>query len=202
MDLSVLLNPNLAYLLLVAGFLFAMLAIFSPGTGFLEIAALVSFVLAGWIIIYLPINWWALLILVIGVFPFLLAVRFSKKLYFLVISIIALIVGSVFIFDAPGWKPAVNPVLATIVSSLVAVFVWIVATKYLQVANQPPSHDLASLIGKVGEARSDIEDEGSVYVGGEMWTARSSQPISSGTRIKVIDRQGLVLIVEPDRPAS
>jgi len=200
MNIDILVNPNIAYLLLVTGFVLGMMAVFSPGTGLLEAGALLCFLMAGAMVLYLPINWWALVILILGVFPFLLAVRYSKKLYFLVISIVALIIGSVFLFDGPTWAPVVNPILATVTSILVAGFFWIVATKYLQVASQPPSINLEALIGQVGEARTDLNEEGSIYISGELWSARSNQPIPAGSHVRVIERQGLILIVEPIVP--
>jgi membrane-bound ClpP family serine protease len=196
MDINSFISPTFAYLMLVAGFVLGMLAIFSPGTGILEIGALFAFILAGWQILSLPINWWALLILILGVFPFLIAVRFSKKIYFLVIAIAAFVVGSVFLFDAPGSGLAIDPFLAIIVSTLVASSFWVVTTKYIQAANTPTTHDLSSLIGQIGEAKTDIFNEGSVYVGGEMWSAHSNQPIPRGAHVSVIDRQGLILTVE------
>jgi membrane-bound ClpP family serine protease len=32
--------------------------------------------------------------------------------------------------------------------------------------------------------------------GGEIWRARSKRPLQPGARVKVVDRDGLVLIVE------
>jgi len=197
MNIESFINPNFAYIMLVLGFVLGMLALFNPGTGLLEIVAFFAFILAAWQIYYLPINWWALLILILGVFPFLLAVRYSKKIIFLIISIAALIVGSVFLFDAPGWNLAVNPILAAITSTLVAVFFWFTAIKSLQAAQLKPSHDLQSLIGEIGEARTDLSTEGTVYVMGELWSARCSQPVKNGAAVRVVDRQGLLLLVEP-----
>ena len=80
-----LLNPNLAYLLLVASFWLIMMSIFSPGTGVFEVGTVISLVLAGWQVYSLPFNWWALVILIVGVVPFLIAVRRSGKLIYLVV---------------------------------------------------------------------------------------------------------------------
>ena len=60
-----------------------------------------------------------------------------------------------------------------------------------------PSQDLGALIGQIGVARSDIRTSGSIYVGGEEWTARSDKPIREGQYARVIGRDGLVLVVEP-----
>ncbi len=192
-----LLNPNLAYLLLVGGFSMALLAILTPGTGFLEIGAIFALLLAGWGVYNLPINYWALIILVLGVVPFIFAVRKSRRMVFLAISILALIVGSVFLFRGEiWWKPVVNPVLASVVSLLAGGFFWIVVQKTLEAGDEPLAHDLGPLIGAVGEAKSDIHHEGSAQVRGELWSAFSENPISEGALVRVVKREGFMLQVE------
>jgi membrane-bound serine protease (ClpP class) len=59
-----------------------------------------------------------------------------------------------------------------------------------------PTHDLSGLIGQVGEARTRVNEEGSVFVDGELWSARSEQPIPAGSPIRVLRREGFILIVE------
>jgi membrane-bound serine protease (ClpP class) len=198
--LDILLNPNVAYLFLVAGLLLAVLALLAPGTGVLEVTALFTLIFAGWAVYHLPINLWALIILLLGVLPFILAVRRTGNLIFLVISIVAMVVGSAFLFHGQGWQPAVNPVLAIIVSSLTGGFFWVVTRKVLEAEQTRPSHDLEALIGRTGEAKTDIHEEGTVQVAGELWTARCDESISEGTRIRVVGREGFVLQVEPLEP--
>jgi len=194
--MDILLNPNVAYLILVAGFLVAILALFSPGTGFLELAALLALMLAGYAIYNLPINGWALVVLLLGVFPFLLAVRKSGRWGFLIASIIALVVGSVFLFSTETGDPAISPALAIMVSVLTTLFLWVVARKSLEAIEIHPVHDLDELIGAVGETRTQVHGEGSVYINGENWSARSPTPIPPDTQVRVIRRDGLILEVE------
>ena len=59
-----------------------------------------------------------------------------------------------------------------------------------------PSHDLGNLVGSVGEAKTNIHEEGSVYVGGEMWTAYSDKLIKAGSEVEVLEREGLILKVQ------
>ena len=195
---DILLNPNVAYLLLVAGFTFATLSLLAPGTGLLEIGALFALLLAGWGIYNLPVNFWALGVLLLGVFPFLLAVRRSGRMMFLGISILALVVGSAFLFRGEGWRPAVDPILALLVSVLVTGFFWVVVQKTLEAERARPTHDLDALVGSLGEAKTEVHMEGTVQVAGELWTARSAEPIPDGARIRVIGREGLILDVKPD----
>ena len=160
----ILLNPNVAYLLLVGGAMLAILAVLSPGTGLLEAAAFILLLLAGYAMYNLPINYWALGILLLGVIPFLFALRKSGNLIYLGISILALVIGSIFLFQGQGWRPAVNPVLAIVVSTLSAGFLWLVGRKVIEVESIRPTHDLAALLGEIGEAKTEIYTEGSVQV--------------------------------------
>ena len=174
----------------------ALIAIVTPGTGVLEIAAFFSLILAGYAVYSLPINYWALIILLLSMIPFIWAVRKSGKLIYLIISILALLIGSVYIFRGDNWwRPAVNPVLALVVSVLTGGFFWIVVSKTLEANAVIPSHDLGIIIGEEGEAKSDIYHEGSVQVHGELWTARSNEPISNGSKVRVVGRDGFVLEV-------
>ncbi len=195
-----LLNPNLAYIFLVGGFSMALLAIFTPGTGILEIGGIFALLLAGWGVYNLPINYWALIILVLGVVPFIFAVRKSRRMIYLGISIFALIVGSVFLFRGENWwQPVVNPVLASVVSILAGGFFWIVVQKTLEAGDAPLAHDLGPLVGSIGEAKTDIHQEGSAQVRGELWSAYSENPIPQGAIVKVVQREGFALKVEEEK---
>ncbi|TLN20492.1 nodulation protein NfeD, partial [bacterium] len=55
--MNIVIDPNLAYVLLVSGFVLAVLALFTPGTGLLEIGALFALVVAGFGVATLPTTW-------------------------------------------------------------------------------------------------------------------------------------------------
>lgn len=194
---NILLDPNLAYLFLVGGFSLALVSLLAPGTGVMEIGALFALLLAGWGIYTLPVNYWALAILILVVFPFIWAVRKSGQMVYLGVSILALLVGSTFLFRGEvWWQPAVNPVLASVVSALTGGFFWVVARKSLEAEAAPPSHDLSTLVGALGEAKSDIHQEGSAQVLGELWAVHSEAPIPASSVVRVIRRDGFILEVE------
>jgi membrane-bound ClpP family serine protease len=195
--MQIFLDPNVAYLLLASGMILVILALLSPGTGLLEILALFSLVLAGYSIANLPVNSWALLVLLFGVFPFLLALRKSGRVIFLGVMILALIVGSLFLFPGEVWyRPAVNPLLAVLVSVFSGGFLWLAANKILEAESRRPTHDLQALIGALGEAKTSIQPNGSVQVNGELWSASSRTPIPAGAQVRVTGRDGFVLEVE------
>jgi len=197
--LEFLTNPNVTYLLLWAGITMAMLAVLSPGTGILEIGALICLGLAGTAIFNIDsINYWSIGIIALGAIFFLLAVRYQKQWIFLVVAIACLVIGSIFLFPTGEhwYEPAVNPFLALVVSGLSALFFWFLTRKVLEARSVLPTHDLQGLIGEIGEAKTEIYRDGSVQVGSELWSATSEEPIASGTEVKIVGREGFTLIVE------
>jgi membrane-bound serine protease (ClpP class) len=191
-----LLNPNVVYIVLMAGALLALLALATPGTGLLEIGALFLIAAAGYGLYTLSFNWWALLLMVLSAIPFAYSLQKPKREPFLILAILMLIAGSIFIFPRTAAHEGVNPFLALGVSILVGGFLWIVARKTVDAARAKPMHDLNDLVGQVGEARTRIEHEGTVQVAGELWSARSDVPIASGDLIRVVKREGFILVVE------
>ncbi len=193
-----LLNPNVAYALLVVGFVLALLAIVTPGTGLLEVGAFFLLAMAGYAVYNLGLNWWALIVLVLSIIPFVYATRKPKREWFLALSLLAMIVGSLYLFPSESWLPAVNPVEAIVMSVLAAGFIWFVVRKTVQAHAMRPTHDLGALIGQVGEAKTRIHEEGSVQVAGELWSARSEKAIPAGSYVRVVAREGFILVVEQD----
>jgi membrane-bound serine protease (ClpP class) len=192
-----LLNPNIAYLFLLAGVLLGLMAVITPGTGLFEIGAFFCLALAGYAVYNLSFNFWMLIVLSLSIIPFILAIRKPKREWLLALSILGLVVGSMFLFTTEDWwRPAVDPILAFVSSVLYAGFIWIAVQKTIQAAHARPSHDLSVLIGNIGEAKTRIHTEGSVQVGGELWSARSEKSIPKGSTIKVVAREGFVLVVE------
>jgi membrane-bound serine protease (ClpP class) len=195
--MEILFDPNVAYILLVLGSILLLMAIVTPGTHLMEGGAIIFLVLAGYAIYNLGFNLWALIVLVLSLVPFIYSIQKPKRELFLALSLLGVIVGSVYLFPSSGWLPAVNPLLALVVSVLSAGFLWLAVRKGMQAHHARPLQDLSSLIGKTGQAKTRVEDEGSVQVAGELWSARSEEPIPAGSRVRVVSREGFVLLVTP-----
>jgi membrane-bound ClpP family serine protease len=82
-----LLDPNIAYLILLAGVFLGLLAVVTPGTGVFEVGTFFCLALAGYAVYNLSINLWALVILVLSVIPFVYAIRKPKREIYLAMSI-------------------------------------------------------------------------------------------------------------------
>jgi membrane-bound serine protease (ClpP class) len=192
-----LLDPNVAYTLLVTGILLGLLGLVNPGTGILELGALFAFTIAAYGAYNLEINPWAIVVLASSLVPFFYSLRVAKwRMALLGATILLVIGGSVFLFVGENGWPAVNPVVASIVSLLYGGFLYFGIDRSVAAMQARPNHDLEMLIGQTGEAKTTIHENGSVQVAGELWSARSQKTIPIGSTIRVVKREGFVLFVE------
>ena len=189
-------SPDIAYLLLMFGSILLMLALVTPGTHLLEGGALLLLAAAGYEVYNLGFNWWALVILVLALVPFIYSIRKAGRAWALVVSLLMLVIGSFYLFPGTGLLPAVNPVLAIIISVLSGGFLWFVVRNGMLAIRARPLQDLQNLVGKIGQAKTAIQDGGSVQVSSELWSARSEQSIPAGSRVRVVSREGFYLVVE------
>lgn len=188
--------PSLLYLLLVAGIWLTALAVVNPGTGALEILALAALVGVGLGTIYVPFNAWALIVLVLGGVLFVASLRLPRPEIWLTLSALALSVGSVFLFQPVGGGAAVHPLIALSVSLLTLGYFWWAIRSAINAQRARPTMDPNRVIGEIAEVRTELNPVGSVYALGELWTARSESRVKVGKRVKVVDREGLMLLVE------
>src|SRR5262249_42731067 len=72
----------------------------------------------------------------------------------------------------------------------------LVLTMLLRSRRRPVVTGKEGLLGAEGEAVAWDGEEGRVRVHGEIWRARAQRPLQPGARVKVVNREGLVLVVE------
>lgn len=192
-----LIDPNVAYIFIVAAVMMALFTIIVPGTGLPEAGMLICLGVAWYALSRLEPNIWALIVVALSVIPFFFAVRQPRlHLALLVLTILMLAVGSVFLFTDKGGRPLVNFMLAGMVSTFCGLFIWVAVERGLKAQGNRLINDPDSLVGTVGEARTEVYYTGSVMAGGELWSARSDKPIPSGSLVRVLSRDGFTLTVK------
>lgn len=190
--------PNLFYLCLVVGLWVTAMALVSPGTGVLEALALLLLAGAAVGMLTWPVNPLAFISLALGAASFVLSlIQRSRAGMWLLASAILISLGSIFLFEDASGGPAVQPVLAIAMSALTVLLFWVGVRRGLEAQLSAPTVAAATVIGQIGEARSPVHLGGTVYVGGELWSARSERPILEGQRVRVRGLDGLVVEVEP-----
>ncbi len=195
--LSVLANPNLAYLLLLAGLAGIAIEFYSPGGILPGVAGAIALILAMLAFQTLPINWAGLLLILLGCGLLVAEIKIVSHGILTVGGIVALTLGSIMLFDSPlPYLRASLLVIIPTVLTLTAIFLVVIGVG-VRAQYRPAVAGAEGLIGEVGEARSRIAPEGKVFVHGEYWNARSATPIEPGQRVRVTGMTGLTLEVEP-----
>jgi len=194
--------PNLLYLILVAGLWLAALSVVTPGSGVYEALAILALVTVGVATTIVPLNLWALVPVALGVGVFGVSIWRSRQGIWLVLSAILLTLGSAFLFRQAGGGPAVSPALAFVTTLSSVGFFWVVVRTVRAAQQAQPAHDPSHVLGEIGEARTSIDPIGTAYVDGELWTVRAENPIQPGSPIRVVSREGLMLIVKPEGEAQ
>jgi len=154
-------------------------------------------ILASWFVIsHLSINTLALVVIVLALVPLYFAFKQeARRLWFMAASAALMIGGSIYLFVDSHGRPLVDVWMAILASGLFIVFVWALMTRGVKILHTRSSLDPDTPVGKIGEARTDIDPKGSVYVNGELWSARSESPISQGEAVRVLRRDGFTLTV-------
>jgi membrane-bound serine protease (ClpP class) len=167
-----------------------------PGTGVVEVLAMIGIGAALVVLANMPTNWWAVILIVVGVLGFLIIPFLDQRFRLVAIGGLALqTVGSLTLFNGTG--VALPVIVVTIGASLIYHrFALLRILDYHR--NRPAMVADEPLIGAHGYVQRALDPIGTVYVRGETWTARSDgdQKIDSGAEIAVVDQEGLTLFVE------
>jgi membrane-bound serine protease (ClpP class) len=195
--ITVITNPNVAFLLMLAGIYGLIFEFTSPGTMLPGTMGAICLLLALYALNLLPINYAGAGLVLLGIGLLIAEVHIGSFGVIGVGGVIAFGIGSFMMFHTgvPGFELSLAVVIgATAVS---AVLLLLVIGMLLRSRKRPIVTGKEALLGAEGEALSWRQEEGSVRVLGEVWRARSAQPLTPGARVKVINREGLVLYVEP-----
>jgi membrane-bound serine protease (ClpP class) len=194
-----LLNPRIAYFLLVVGLALIAFEFFAASIGFASVVGAVCLVGACYGLSHLPVHWWAALLLGIAIAGFSIDVQAGGVGAWTMIGSAALIGGSVTLFggnsrlDVPWWEVLV------MVVSLVLFFLGAMPA-FVRGRFSTPTVGREPMIGLMGTAEVGIDPDGVVVVRGARWRARTNRatPIAAGDPVRVVSVEGLLLEVEPE----
>lgn len=193
---QLLVNPNIVYLLLVAGLLSLALALTTPGSGAPEVGAAIFLTLAVLGLFQLPTNIFGLALIVLSFILFMLDFQWTSHGALTVGGIVTLVGGSLMLFGFNVESVRVSFWLIGLTVIITVGFFTFIIGAALATRHLPPRQNPDSVIGTVGEAKTDILNEGTVQVGNELWTAESDETIAAGTKVTVVQRNGLKLKVK------
>jgi membrane-bound serine protease (ClpP class) len=111
-------------------------------------------------------------------------------------GIAAFVIGALMMFPSrvPGFALSGAVVVGAAMASAALLLLMLAAL--LRTRHRPVVTGSEALIGAAGETVFWQDQEGRVRVNGEIWRARADAPLAAGTAVKVVGRNGLVLLVQ------
>ena len=193
--LNTIADPNIAYLLMMAGILGLYMEFSHPGVIFPGVAGAICLLLAFASLQLLPINYAGLGLIILGI-GLLIGEAFAPSFGVLGVGgIISLALGSFFLFDTEGSDLIVDrSIIFTAVATLGS---FVLAVSYLVFRSQKskPALGMEGLIGEIGEVRGKLIPSGKIFVHGEYWNARADSEIDVGEKVEVVGYEGMSLKV-------
>lgn len=193
--LNILADPNIAYLLMMAGMLGLYLEFSNPGLLLPGLAGGICLILALTAFQVLPINYTGLVLIGLGM-ALLVAEMFLPSFGILGVSgIAAFVLGSLFLFDAPDAEMAVDRSIILAASLAVSLFMFVVGSLAVGAWRRPAASGPEALRGEIGEVRTPLAPRGTIWIHGEYWTAESDEEIAVGQKVRIVDVEHMVLRV-------
>ncbi|MFL5000753.1 MAG: NfeD family protein [Xanthobacteraceae bacterium] len=192
-------DPNIAFLLLLIGFYGLILEFWNPGVFAPGVIGAISLIMGLTALTALPVNYAALGLLVLGIF-LMIGEAFTPGIGALGIGgLAAFIVGALFLFEGTDTdiEFAVSRWLIFGSAMTTAGMIFAIGGAAWSARKRPPVTGSEQMIGMRGEVVGWAGMRGSVRVHGEIWSARADRPLQVKDAVRVVGREGLILIVEP-----
>jgi membrane-bound serine protease (ClpP class) len=195
-------NPTVAFLLMSVGTLGIIYELASPGIGVGGIVGAVFILLALFGLAVLPVS-------AVGfVFLLLALVLFAAELFapgigvFAALGAVCLVLSGVFLFrDTPDLQvsmAALLPTAAVIGGGVIIAGRFAVRARLAPVTTSGPGQ----FVGRTVTVGSTTGNAGQAFVEGAWWRAQAGGRLQEGDVVRVVELDGLTLVVEPVEPAA
>ena len=189
-------NPNVAFILMLIGVYGIILEFFNPGAVAPGLVGVISLLVALYALAFIPINYAGVALVIVGIALMIAEVHIGAFGALGIGGIAAFVIGALMMFPArtSGFALSGAVVIGTALAS--AALIVLILGAIVHARKKPVVTGHEALIGAAGEAVFWDGQEGRVRVHGEIWRARADAPLTAGTAVKVIRRDGLVLVVQ------
>lgn len=194
---SAIADPNLGFILLIAGALGLYIEFSSPGLIFPGVAGGIMLLLGLSALSVLPINGVGVALLVLALGLFVLESQFASHGILGIGGAVAMVIGALMLVEGP---PAFRIRLTTAIATAIpfAIITTFLVSLVLRAHRNKVVTGEEGMIAEIGEARTALTPRGKVFVHGEYWDAESTIPVQPGARVRVVQVDGMLLKVEPD----
>ncbi len=191
--LDALADPNLAFVVLIAGVLALYWELHAPGSiapGIIGIFLLCAGAFGLW---ENAPTWYGSVLIVMALALLAVEVKLGGHGVSGASGAVLLLIGALALVRGPR---RISPVLAFAVSIALCSITVFLGYLALRARRSRPLTGVQTLVGEVGVASTEISSKGTVLVRGEYWQAKSNAPIATGTRVSIERVQGMTVYVK------
>jgi membrane-bound serine protease (ClpP class) len=197
--LTILSDPNIAYILFMMGIYGLLFEIFNPGVIFPGVIGGICLILALYSLHTLPINYAGLALIVFAIILFVLEIKVVSHGILSIGGVISLIIGSIMLINVESGLEVLRiswEIIALVVILTVLFFLFAI-TLGIKAQRRKPTTGSEGLVKEVGIAITDLNPDGDVKIHGEIWKAESIEgKIEVNSRVEVVEVQSLKLKVK------
>jgi membrane-bound serine protease (ClpP class) len=194
--LSILTNPNVAYILMLIGIYGIIFEFYSPGLIFPGVVGAISLLLALYAFQVLPVNYAGLALIGLGIAMMVGEMMLPSFGALGIGGVVAFVVGSIMLMDTdlPGFQIAWELIGGIALTASLLLMLLIVMLSRSQ--QQKVVTGQEEMIGSRAEVVDWAGQRGRVRVHGEIWQARGASGLGRGQIVRITELDGLTLEVE------
>lgn len=198
--LATLINPNIVFLLLSIGVQAILIELSSPGGWIAGFIGVVCLALAIYGLGILPVNWFGIFFLILAFILFILDIKAPTHGALTAAGAGSMIVGALVLFNSAATPSMFHVSLPLVIgtAAVTSTIFFLIIGFALRAQKVPIRTGQEALVGKSGVVKIALSPAGEVLLNAEHWSASSKdgQVIEAGTRVRVVEVDGLRLIVE------
>ena len=199
---SLLLDPNVIFLLFVVAMVGLFVEISHPGMILPGVVGAISLILFLFGAGSISPNWAGLALMALAFVLLILDVKLTTHGVLTVGAIASLIFGALIFFNSGGpyQGPPVNTALVIGMAGFIGLLGLYVVTIVVRVRRQRVTTGTEGMIGAIAVAKTPLLPEGRVDYGGEDWSAVLDNPdmsLDPGSEVRIVSVEGLRLHVVP-----
>jgi membrane-bound serine protease (ClpP class) len=196
--LQALIDPNVAYILMLVAIFGLIAEVTSPGAILPGVVGGLCAILALVALSTLPINLAGVLLLGFAFLLFVADVKAQTHGALTVGGLLSLLLGSAFLINTGAVDLGIDWRLILVAAAAIAAGFTFVIRNAVRARSGSSAARAGALVGSLGEARTALRPSGEVFVAGAVWPAITrAGPIASGQTIRVVAQDAARLLVEP-----
>ncbi len=193
--LTVITNPNVAYILMLLGIYGLFFELANPGTILPGVIGGISLLLALFAFQVLPVNYAGIALVLLGI-TFMVSEAFLPSFGALGIGgLTAFVIGSIILFDTENTDYTISrPLIGSIALLSLVFFIWIIDL-FVKIRSRTVVTGREEMLGQQGKCLDNEGGQLRIYIHSEIWNAQAAMPIEPGQPVRVIGMNGLMLEV-------